>query len=113
MEYTNNFGSQFPNKVIEISERKDIDETAKPYIINIQDYVNAGNLSAAAKVLNDNYELLEPYSIYAGLINLIQEEIRNQGIYAISNLGSATVVSDTMPTTQVAGYWLKDIEVVQ
>lgn len=113
MEYTNNFGSQFPNSVIEISERKDVDDTVRSYIVNIQNYVKVGNLSAAARILNDNYELLEPYSVYADLINLIQEEIRNQGIYALSNLGSATVISDTVPTTQFAGYWLKDVEIVQ
>lgn len=113
MEYSRNFGSQYPEVQMTVSEKKDIDNSVSKTVNKIETYVKNNNLSEAAKLMEENAELLEPYIINSEFFNLIQEEIYNIGLLAISKQNS--MVSNTQPTTQtVAGsYWLKDIETVE
>jgi hypothetical protein len=113
MEYSRNFGSQYPEVQMTVSEKKDIDNNVLNIINQVETYVNNRDLAEAAKLMEENAALLEPYTINSEFFNLIQEEIYNIGLLAISKQNS--MVSAIQPTTQtVAGsYWIKDIEFVE
>lgn len=113
MEYSRNFGSQYPEVQMTVSEKKDIDNNVVAIVNQVETYVRNNDLAHAAELLESNADLLEPYNINSAFFNLIQEEIYNIGLLAISKQNS--MVSSTQPTTQtVAGsYWLKDIEIVK
>lgn len=113
MEYSRNFGSQYPNVQMTVSEKKDIDNNVLALVNKIETYIKNNNLAHAAELMELNASLLEPYNINSEFFNLLQEEIYNIGLMAISKQNS--MVSDVQPTTQtVAGsYWMKDIEIVE
>ena len=113
MEYSRNFGSQYPEVHMTVSEKKDIDNNVLTLVNQVETYIHDNDLSNAANVLAENASLLEPYIINSEFFNLIQEEIYNIGLLAISKQNS--MVSEEQPTTQtVAGsYWMKDIEIVE
>ena len=113
MTYLRNFGSQYPEVQMIVSEKKDIDNNVLALVNMIEKFINEGNLTDAYKLMNENKSLLEPYNINCDFINLMQEEIYNIGLLALSKQN--TMVSASQPTTQtVAGsYWIEDIEIVE
>ena len=112
MEYSRIFGSQYPEVQMTVSEKKDIDNNVLNVVNTIENYIKNENLAAASQLFEENADLLEPYNINCDFFNLIQEEIYNIGILAISKQNS--MVSDSKPTTQtIAGsYWIQDVEIV-
>lgn len=113
MEYSRIFGSQYPNEQMSVSEKKDIDNSILSQVLVIEQYISKGELSVAKSFLEANASTLEPYLIDSNFFNLLQEEIYNIGLYAISRQN--TLVSNKQPTTQSipGSYWIEDIEMVE
>lgn len=110
MGYSRFFGSQFPEESLVIQEKKDVDDSIVTIVNQIQNYINEGSIESANNLLEENKDLLAPSIINSAFINLLQEEIYNVGILALSK--QSNMISNEMPTTQeVAGsYWILDYE---
>lgn len=107
MEYSHNFGSNFPNKIIPVGTKKDIDDTVKELINQYYSYLSSGDLSSANALYESNKETLEPYMIDMEYINKLEEEIYNMGITVLNSVKS--IISPTEPVTQsVNSFWYKD-----
>lgn len=107
MEYSRNFGSQFPDSLIPVGTKKDIDNTVKNLISQYYSYIDAGNINAANTLYNANKNTLEDYSINMAYINRLEEEIFNIGLNALTKVSN--VISTTEPIAQADdGYWYKD-----
>lgn len=107
MNYSRNFGSGFPNELIPIGNKKDIDDSVSSLISQYYSYIDAGNTAAASALYNENRDLLEPYQIDMAYINRLEEEIWNTCIATLNKL--TTVVSDTAPLSQTENsFWLQE-----
>ena len=107
MEYSHNFGSNFPSELIPVGDKKDIDDAVKSLIIEYNSYISAGDLTSANELYNNNKIILEPYSINMKLINRLEEEIYNTSLYALNQVKN--IISDTEPASQsLNSHWLKE-----
>ena len=108
MEYSRVFGSNYPNSVINLGSRKDVDNTVISLINQYNYYIQTGDMINATNVYEENKTVLEPYIINTEYINRLEEEIYNTGIYAIKKSGF-NIVSEDEPVEQDTGdYWFKD-----
>ncbi len=109
MEYSNNFGSQFPNAVIPVGTKKDVDDYVVDIILQYNSYVDAGNTSAAYALYNDNKDTLDKYIVSANYFNRLEEEMHNLGIALLSSV--TTVISATEPDSTYMSensHWLQE-----
>lgn len=107
MNYSYNFGSSFPKDLIPVGTKKDIDDTVKNLITQYYAYIDAGNISAANTLYNDNKGILEDYQIDMAYINRLEEEIYNIGVNVLKK--RENVISTSEPDDQADdGYWYKD-----
>lgn len=107
MNYSYNFGSKFPNQVIDIGTRKDVDDSVIELIKQYYTYIDSGNIGSANELYNNNKNILEPYGFNASYLNRLEEEIYNLGVGLLSSM--STIISSNMPTNQsVNNYWLED-----
>lgn len=79
--YTHEF-SQYPNKLITLSNYKDVDDSVSAIINQINTLRAAGNYNDAALLIAKNSNVISQYCIGADAINKIVEEIRNTQIKA-------------------------------
>ena len=80
--YTNEY-SQFPHKLITLHHYKDADNSIASLINKINELKFQGNYEAAAKMVNDNANILVQYAIDSVAINTLEEENRNAQIMAL------------------------------
>lgn len=107
MEYSRNFGSNFPNELIPVGNKKDIDDSVKDLINQYYSYISAGDLSSANILYETNKSTLEPYIINMEYINRLGEDIYNTGLMVLNNIKS--VISSEEPATlSVDSFWYKD-----
>lgn len=107
MNYSHNFGSSFPEGLISVGTKKDIDDTVKNLVMQYYAYIDAGNISAANTLYNDNKSILEDYQINMAYINRLEEEIYNAGLDVLKK--RETVISASEPIDQAdEGYWYQD-----
>ncbi len=107
MEYSHNFGSNFPSELIPVGDKKDIDDTVKDLIIQYDSYISAGNLDSANELYENNKDILDSYAIKMKDINRLEEEIYNTALLALNQIKN--VVSETEPISQsVDSYWYQD-----
>lgn len=107
MQYSHNFGSNFPNGLIPFGNKKDLDDSVKDLVAEYYSYLSIGDLNQANELYENNKETLEPYSIKMKEINRQHEEIYNIALYALNQIKS--VISDKEPITQSEGsYWYVD-----
>lgn len=107
MNYSYNFGSSFPRKLMPVGTKKDIDDTVKNLITQYYAYIDAGNISAANTLYNDNKGILGDYQIDMAYINRLEEEIYNVGLDVLKK--RETIISDSEPVDLAdEGYWYKD-----
>lgn len=107
MEYSHNFGSNFPSELIPIGDKKDIDDTVKDLVNQYYSYLSNGNLSSANALYESNKNTLEPYMINMKLINRLEEEIYNAGFTVLNSVKS--IINSTEPASQsVNSFWYKD-----
>ena len=108
MEYSRNFGSKFPEELIPVGTKKDIDDISTHLINQYYAYIDAGNVTEANKLYNSNKELLEQYSINMNYINFIEEELWNMSVLTLKK--TSTIITDNEPATQPRyGFWLQNI----
>ncbi|MBQ7781110.1 MAG: hypothetical protein IJ405_03710 [Lachnospiraceae bacterium] len=107
MNYSHNFGSNFPKSPIAAGTKKDIDDSVKDLILQYYALQEIGNTAAAAALYQENKETLEPYILDSAYFNLLEEELYNVGLTALTTL--TTIVSDTEPVAQTTNsHWLKE-----
>lgn len=102
------FGSYFPEQQLVIQEKKDVDDSIATLVTEIEQYIENGDLESANTLLEENKEALETSLINSTFINLLQEEIFNIGLLAISQQN--VIINANEPTTQitVGSYWVQD-----
>lgn len=107
MNYSHNFGSNFPESAIAAGTKKDIDDSVKDLILQYYELQEAGNTASAATLYQENKEILAPYMVDSAYFNLLEEELYNAGLTALTAL--TTIVSDTEPAAQTTNsHWLKE-----
>lgn len=107
MDYSYNFGSKFPGELIPPGTKKDVDDTVKNLVSQYYAYIDAGNISAANALYNNNKNILADYQIDMAYINRLEEEIYNVGLNVLKK--RENVISVSEPADQADdGYWYKD-----
>lgn len=108
MNYSRTFGSNFPDELIPVGAKKDIDDSVMSLISQYYSYMTAGNFNAANTLYENNKEILEPYEITMQYINYLAEEIYNTGVMIINKLWTVTTDSEeSEPIEQLEGsHWL-------
>ena len=96
MEYSHNFGSNFPNETIPVGTKKDIDDTVKELINQYYLCVESGDLASANQLYEENKDTLESYQINMEYINKLEEEIYNTGIFALNSIKSIVSASESI-----------------
>lgn len=80
MEYSRNFGSNFPNSLIEVGTKKDVDNTVIDLVNQYYSYMSSNNIDAANAFYEANKDVLDAYSIKTKDFNLLLEELYNMGL---------------------------------
>lgn len=107
MEYSHNFGSNFPDSLISVGTKKDVDNTIKDLLNKYYSYIDTGNIDAANALYGNNKSVLEDYIINMAYINRLEEEIFNIGVNSLKKV--TNVVGTDEPIDQADdGYWYKD-----
>lgn len=79
--YSRKFGSQFPNKIMELHNYQNITSELYPIAVQYQKYCENFDLESATLLLSEHPEL-KSCMIDANTINLLDEERYNTQIYA-------------------------------
>ncbi len=107
MEYSRNFGSNFPNELVPVGTKKDIDDTAKELIIQYYKLIESGKISEANALYAANKTLLEPYMIDMAYVNRLEEETYNIGLGMLKK--TEIVISNSEPIDQPEnGVWYQE-----
>ena len=107
MEYSRNFGSNFPDSLISVGTKKDIDDSVKDLIAQYYNYIENGNIAGAKSLYDENKALLEPYMINMEYINRLEEEIWNAHVSTLNKL--TTIISSKPPALQSENcFWLQE-----
>ncbi|MDE7354995.1 MAG: hypothetical protein K2O06_18405 [Acetatifactor sp.] len=107
MEYSHNFGSNFPGSLIEAGTKKDVDDTVKELIRKYYACMDAGDINGAYILYNANKEILEAYRIDMNDINRLQEEIYNVSLSVLK--GSPSIIGTAEPADQSRdSFWYQD-----
>lgn len=72
----------------------DTSESVINAIKSVMDYIKVNDYKSAYQKLLDNQEILEPYTLNAEHINIIEEELRNIELYTISQKQSVFYMND-------------------
>lgn len=97
MEYSRIFGSNFPNSLIEVGTKKDIDDSVILLINQYYNYISSNDIEAANRFYQINKQTLEPYSIKMQDFNFLLEETYNIGLDLLNK--TTIVVSNDMPAS--------------
>lgn len=107
MEYSRIFGSTFPDALIPVGSKKDVDHTVVNLVNQYYSYIDSGNISGATKLYEDYKSFLQPYVINMEYINRLEEEIFNTGLSVLKI--STNIINSTEPLDQPEnGYWYTD-----
>ena len=107
MNYSREFGSQFPSSLIGVGTKKDIDNSVKDLINQYNAYCDAGDLSSAFNIYEQNKSVLKDYMIDMAYINKLEEEIYNVGLFGLNQ--TSVIYSDIEPETQAEnGRWIME-----
>lgn len=107
MNYSYNFGSNFPRELIPVGTKKDIDDSVKDLIIQYYSLIDSGNISEANALYLNHKDTLESYVINMNYISRLEEEIYNIGFSVLNQI--TNIISDTEPSTQsVGGFWYQE-----
>lgn len=107
MEYSRNFGSNFPDELIPVGTKKDVDNSIKNLISQYYAYIDSGNIDAAKTLYDNNKSTLEDYKIDMAYINRIEEEVFNIGLNVLKKLTNIIGIDEPIDQAD-GGYWYKD-----
>lgn len=108
MDYSKNFGSNFPTECITLNTHKDVDSSVVSLINQYNTYVQNGDMTSASTFYTKNKNTLEAYILDTSYLNRLEEEIYNTGLYAIAQKNEP-IISSSEPVNQPTnGYWFKD-----
>jgi hypothetical protein len=101
--------SNFPSATIELTNYMDIDSTVAPIISRIYQLQSSGDYAGANDLIEENWELLKPYSVDMSALNRIIEEIYNTQLYALGS-SQQIFISDTEPAVDVpeGSFWQQE-----
>ena len=107
--YSRESGSLFPDSILSINDKKDIDDSVKDIVMQIYSLIEANKISDAIELRNSHQELKD-YNLDASDFNLLAEEIENIGIY--SKRLSGTVVDKNKPELEydINSFWIQPID---
>ena len=100
MEYSHNFGSNFPDSLIPIGTKKDIDDSVKDLITQYYSYIENGKVTDAKSLYDQNKTLLEPYIIDMEYINRLEEEIWNTHVATLKKTHYNNIIQTTCITVR-------------
>lgn len=83
--YTHNFGSQYPNNIISLTNYKNADNTIGTLLNQIKSAEERGDYAEAQSIIDANKNVLKQYVLDSSAINKYVEEIRNLEIFVKSN----------------------------
>lgn len=107
MNYSREFGSLFPSSLVGVGTKKDIDDDVKDLINQYNTYCDAGDLSSAFNIYEQNKDILKDYMIDMSYINQLEEEIYNTGLFALNK--ASVIYSDIEPVSQAEnGHWVME-----
>lgn len=107
MNYSHIFGSNFPNQVVAVGSKKDVDDSVINLISQYYAYLDAKDLDSATALYNENKNTLDPYIVDSNYFSMLEEELYNTGLLALNN--STSIISDTEPFSQsINSHWLKE-----
>ena len=107
MEYSRNFVSAFPEKIMEPGTKKDIDDSVSYLITQYYSHLDAGDINAANELYRANKTALEKYSIDMAYINRLEEELYNIALHALKS--APGIIWPAEPADQMEnGCWYQD-----
>lgn len=107
MNYSHIFGSNFPNEVVVVGSKKDVDDSVISLVSQYYAYLDAKDLDSATTLYNENKDTLDPYIVDSNYFSMLEEEIYNTGLLALNS--STSIISDSEPASQSVGsHWLKE-----
>lgn len=83
MEQTTHEYSSFPQEIIKQHHFKDVDDNIASVVNQIKTLQSKGLYNQAARVVDNNRDVLGQYIIDSSLINEMIEQIRNTQLYAL------------------------------
>ena len=96
--YSRVFGSQFPEKEMELTKYKDIGE-APSAVQNLArqyyEHMEAKDYASASILLNNNWNGLRQYYFGTQMLNKLEEELYNAQLFALNN--NTVIISSTEP----------------
>lgn len=109
MDYSRNFGSAFPERIMEPGTKKDIDDSVSYLITQYYSRLDAGDISAANELYRANKTTLENYRIDMAYINRLEEELYNIALHALKR--TPHIICPAEPADQMEhGCWYQDYE---
>lgn len=107
-EYAREY-SRYPDRVMELIPYRDIDDSVSAIISEIYQFQAAGDYRSANALIEQNKELLKPYSIDMSALRRISEELYNTQLYA-KKTSQHIYVSETEPSGQLDenDQWLQE-----
>lgn len=107
MDYSREFGSQFPDEIITVGTRKDVDDSIIDLITQYYAYIAVKDLDSATNLYNANKDVLEPYSATMEYFNRLEEHVYNTGLLALKK--TTMYFGSVEPLDQpVDGFWYQD-----
>lgn len=107
MEYSRVFGSNFPQSLVPVGTKKDVDDSVGSLVSRYYTLCDKGDMTSALQLYKNNESILSQYIINSEYCNRIEEEIYNVGIGLLNTTRS--IISDTEPVSQSENsHWLKE-----
>lgn len=108
MNYQRNFGSKFPDELIDVGTKKNVDDSVLELVNQYNAYIQNKDIASAEALYDANKSKLSPYKFDSFDVNRIYEEVYNVGLCALSFQN--TIISDTEPVAEqmIGSVWLKE-----
>lgn len=106
-DYTNNYGSEFPNVIMTQQQFKDLDDSCATIVNEFNALISDKKYSEAQALVAANPDLLKNRFLTASVINWLFEEIRNAQVFAKTTQQSIYETYDgSEPQANVEDSWI-------
>lgn len=107
-EYSNEF-SNFPSQLITRHNYKNVDDTIASVVNQINTLRSQGLYNQAARIIENNKDVLSQYNVDATNFRTWEEEIYNTQIYA-KQMQQSVLFDDTEPECILGDVWISEEE---